>query len=154
MKELDRIESLADEASEGPWYVDDEEHTVRAKYYNGEIIYDRSCEDHYNWFETFRADAAFISEMRTSVPRLVAALRAVLALRHEDYCCTLGCPGGGWCGLPMDQFCDATRCSCFMAGPIRAIAAALGEDADALVHSGQSAALPIPTPELNFDATF
>lgn len=152
MKVLELIEDTIGGASEGPWLVDDEEHTVRAKYYNGEILYDRSCEDDYDWAESFRRDAVFIATAREDMPKLAAALRAVLALRHEDYCCTLGCPGGGWCGLPVDQFCDGTRCSCFMAGPIRAIAVTLGEDPDGLVHSGKTRELP--TLEVKFDAPF
>ena len=64
---------------------------------------------------------------------LQAALDAIKALPHEDYCCTKGCPGFGLatCGkvFTYGDECDGSECSCFMSGPLRAIRNALGEDA-------------------------
>lgn len=61
--------------------------------------------------------------------RLLAALDGVLALPHEDYCCTKGCPGFGLatCGKvsKYGDWCDGSECSCFMSGPIAAITKAL-----------------------------
>lgn len=63
--------------------------------------------------------------------KLHAALDAVEALPHEDYCCTKGCPGYGLatCGKVRGygDHCDGSECSCFMRGPLDAIQSALRE---------------------------
>lgn len=75
------------------------------------------------------ADAEFFAHAPNDMENLIMAVKLVLALRHEDYCCLGGgCPGYG---LAMcDQatspgyVCDGYRCTCFMSEPIRSIAAA------------------------------
>jgi len=72
--DLAAIEARANAATEGPWYVDDAEQTVRAQEYAGEIIYDRSAEHSSEW-EGFKPTAEFIAHARTDVPALLAKVR-------------------------------------------------------------------------------
>lgn len=64
--------------------------------------------------------------------KLLAAVESIIALPHEDYCCTKGCPGFGLatCGKvhKNGDECDGKECSCFLSGPLNAVAAALGSD--------------------------
>jgi hypothetical protein len=75
------------------------------------------------------AAARFYAAAPTDMAALLGAVRAVLALPHEDYCCTKGCPGYGnaSCGQAVvpGYACDGRKCTCFMSGPIAAINAAL-----------------------------
>jgi len=72
--DLDAIEARAQAATEGPWHVDDEEQTVRAREYAGEIVYDRSPEYSSEWAK-FKPTAEFIAHARTDVPALLALVR-------------------------------------------------------------------------------
>jgi len=68
------IEARANAATEGPWYVDDAEQTVRAREYAGEIVYDRSAEHSSEWAD-FKPTAEFIAHARTDIPALLAMAR-------------------------------------------------------------------------------
>lgn len=72
--QLAAIQARADAATEGPWHVDDEEQTVRAREYAGEIVYDRSAEHPSEWAE-FKQTAEFIAHARADVPALLALVR-------------------------------------------------------------------------------
>ena len=81
---LDEIQARADRATEGPW----DAYSVPAS--RGEAGYSavgvsdtevQVTRDVGGWF-----DADFIARARDDVPRLVAALRAVLATHQEDTC--------------------------------------------------------------------
>ena len=79
------------------------------------------------------SDATMVAHAPEDLQKLHAALDAIEALPHEDYCCTKGCPGFGlaMCGKVDAEniHCDGSECSCFMSGPLRAIKEALGDDA-------------------------
>jgi hypothetical protein len=77
MKQLEEIKARASAAERGPWNVDAEEMTVRARTYGGEILYDRSGERRSDWVDYFAPTAEFIAAARTDVPKLVAALESV-----------------------------------------------------------------------------
>lgn len=99
---LDEIQARADAATEGPWEAATSEATMndRSEYRIG--LPSRP--------QVFRAsmrsaDAAFIAAARTDLPRLVAALRAVLEVhRGAQY---LGEPGDAGC--PHDDDYDGDR---------------------------------------------
>ena len=91
---LDEIQARADAATDGPWHEGPGMTFVRAR-----VIYDMVTNDaqlttsHVLADVTRNHDAEFIASARTDVPRLVAALRAVLDLHqpmtmyeHEDCC--------------------------------------------------------------------
>jgi tRNA(Ile2) C34 agmatinyltransferase TiaS len=98
--QLAAIESRANAATEGPWYVDDEEQTVRAREHAGEIVYDRSAEHRTEW-AAFKPTAEFIAHARTDVPDLLALVREqaakldllTLALEEADEKCCCGVCG-------------------------------------------------------------
>lgn len=90
-EELARIEALADAATPGEWTVvsdlpmyavasSDKHRVVRTPNQNG-YRYVRPGETVDTGIAA-KSDAAFIADARTSVPRLVAAIRAVLAVDH------------------------------------------------------------------------
>ena len=126
-------------ATPGPWKADT---VVRGDCVvwgpNGRFLMNAQAEPHwleypgekrYVAFDVDKRDVQFIANARTDTARLLAALDGVLALPHEDYCCTKGCPGFGlaMCGKvfrPGDA-CDGSECSCYMSGPIAAITQAL-----------------------------
>ena len=85
------------------------------------------------WCEIGEGCPAQSCKRNRETARLLAAVKAVTALPHEDYCCTKGCPGFGLatCGKvhKNGDECDGSECSCFMSGPLRAIEAALRGEA-------------------------
>ena len=139
---LEPIQARLDAATPGPWKADNLENTHghRGIYW---VSIDRP--DHIMTVAEVDAnddgveavwkfdDAVFIAAAPTDTARLLAAVKAVTALPHEDYCCTKGCPGFGLatCGKvhKNGDECDGSECSCFMSGPLRAIEAALRGEA-------------------------
>lgn len=125
MTALDRlaeIQARADKATGGPWHEGEGMSFVRAR-----IVYDMVTDNrhvttsHVLADVTRNHDAEFIAHSRTDVPRLVAALRAVLALHVEieypfpddDESPIRGCSGCGGREWPCPT--------------VRAVEAALGE---------------------------
>lgn len=98
----------------------------------GQSIASIACNDGENE-EQREPLARFMTAAPTDTARLLAAVKAVTALPHEDYCCTKGCPGFGLatCGKvhKNGDECDGSECSCFMSGPLRAIESALRDEA-------------------------
>lgn len=107
---LNRIKEQADAATRGPWTPQDYDHNPGDQGVpiigGGEL---GSMEGHLTAYamtlfneEQSVADGAFIAASRTTVPRLVGALQAVLNLHQEDLfrghlsngCKT--CEGGEW----------------------------------------------------------
>lgn len=97
--ELARIRALAEGATEGPWYWRNTgDPYLMGKWSQVVMAFERmgmqgaqpSFRDEHGFLVPAGRvnlnaipDAAFIADARTTVPRLVAALEAVLALAHE-----------------------------------------------------------------------
>lgn len=72
-------EAVARGAEPGPWYVDDEEQTVRAREYAGEIMFDRSGYGRAVWVRTDSLSAGHIARYDPArVLAECAAKRAVI----------------------------------------------------------------------------
>lgn len=81
LEELARIKGLADGATKGPWW--------RGSLQGADVYSGDGNADDCLVASDFRtpADASFIADVRTTVPRLVAALEAVLALHVPNPMC-------------------------------------------------------------------
>lgn len=81
---LDEIQARADRATKGPWDAYSVPASRREAGYSAVGVSDTEVQvtrDVGGWF-----DADFIAHARGDVPRLVAALRGVLATHQEDTC--------------------------------------------------------------------
>lgn len=109
---LDEIQARADAATEGPWEADCgtiSQHWSRPEPWQTVVSTDVACMAYCYGGSAAgverEADAAFIAAARTDLPRLVAALRAVLEVhRGAQY---LGEPGDAGC--PHDDDYDGDR---------------------------------------------
>lgn len=80
MKRLDEIESRTNAATEGPWEADGLEGTITSPT-DGRVTSPEGPHLVVDGITMWReSDAEFIAHARESVPALVAALRAVLAI--------------------------------------------------------------------------
>lgn len=80
-KTLARIRKRADAATEGPWEVEHHYNGFSGEHFVSEVHPTVECEGDGGGGILREADAELIAAARTDVPRLVAALEAVLA-RH------------------------------------------------------------------------
>lgn len=78
-------EAAARAAKPAPWYVDDEEQTVRAREYAGEIMFDRSTECRAEWAETFKRDAEFIARHDPARVLAECAAKRAIIKQHEEW---------------------------------------------------------------------
>lgn len=77
--------AVARAAEPGPWYVDDEEQTVRAREYAGEIMFDRSAECRSEWLENFKPGAEYIARNDPSRVLAECAAKRVVIEAHPPY---------------------------------------------------------------------
>lgn len=78
---LDEIEARADAATPGPWITTHGERSIhRAAYARRDLAAVHTTDETWIAHYVDPADAAFIAAARSDVPRLVAALRAGLAV--------------------------------------------------------------------------
>lgn len=93
MQKLDEMQALCDAATEGPWRrhsfgLAGEDEPSSIVTHTGEFVWGDVCEGRF-LFSTPGADsqewddAEFIASARTDMPRLIAALKAVLELTNE-----------------------------------------------------------------------
>ena len=123
---LDQGKTLADQATEGPWFASPFEHDpVWGSVVTGGV--DDHDEDCPPCIEAgSRKDAEFIADARTRLPQALAVIQAVLDLhKPEEYDGYPHSPDGVMCAVCLTEYDEYEEWPC---PTVRAIQDALGEN--------------------------